>query len=119
MEAPLARSKVQSRFWPVLAKQAWPAAWSENEVTFSRLSTVSVRLLPTASVGPLSVTGVVKVCPLVPAFTAASWKALSTESDTERATVTEAWSVASVGWPAAEARSEERRVGKEREEGTE
>ena len=40
---------------------------------------------------------------VVPAFTAASWKALSTESDTERATVTEAWSVASVGWPAAEA----------------
>src|SRR5437763_17123500 len=45
----------------------------------------------------------VNVCPEVPALAEASWNALSTASDTERWMSTEAVSVASVGWPAAEA----------------
>src|SRR5438132_823848 len=33
LEAPLAKSKVQSRFCPVLAAQSWPVPWSEKELT--------------------------------------------------------------------------------------
>src|ERR687888_2461276 len=88
LEAPLARSKVQSRFCPVEAAQAWPAPWSENELTFRRLSTGSVRWIPTASEGPLLVTLTVKVCPEVPASTEGSWNSFFTARDTERFTVT-------------------------------
>src|SRR5438105_3270555 len=102
----------------LLAAQYWPVPWSEEELTFSRLSTPSVRWIPTASEGPLLVTLTVKVCPEVPALAEASWNALSTASDTERWMSTEAVSVSSVGWPAAELLSFPTRRSSDLEEAT-
>src|SRR5438270_546717 len=102
-ETPLAKSKVQSRCCPVLAAQAWPAPWSEKELTFSRLSTPSVRVVPTASEVPLLVTLTVKVCPEFPNLAEASGIYSLSLRDALPILSTEAVSVASVGWPAAEA----------------
>src|SRR5919204_4071672 len=102
-EPPWARPRVQPTFWLKPAAQAGPAPESDTAVTCRRLSTESVRWIPTASEGPLLVTLTVKVCPEVPASTEGSWNSFFTARDTERWTSTESEPVASVGWPAAEA----------------